>query len=306
MTFHRRIVSGALVASLLFSVSACRLSDDAIAASQQMTATAAGLTSYYAALDGEVGDTIALFELDGAISGIPFSAEDRKLPETTRAEIKKRKELAATLGTLAGSMQALSDPKMSGVAATSATKLGQGLVAVKALPGGSPIPDALGKAAGVLLSVVQQHDEKKAARAMDDTLQALSEFFEKEKPAYDSITRTYVRQAGQVAKDLITANALDTTPMLSPALRPFGLTALSPSPALQEKLKTLAVARLDGQTADAVHRAEAASVAMLDALQEMSARVHQLATEKMMRLRGNPFSLELVESWAESLSASLL
>ena len=51
------------------------------------------------------------------------------------------------------------------------------------------------------MQLVQQHDEKKAARAMDETLQAVGDLFEKEKPTYDSIARMHVRQASQVAKD---------------------------------------------------------------------------------------------------------
>lgn len=66
----------------------CKVSDDAIAASQQMTATAAELNEYYKALDQSATETIALYELDGAISGVPFSDADRQGPDTARLELR--------------------------------------------------------------------------------------------------------------------------------------------------------------------------------------------------------------------------
>ena len=45
---------------------------------------------------------------------------------------------------------------------------------------------------------------------------------------------------------------------------------------------------------------------MLDALREMSSRVHLLATEKPMPIREAPFSLKLVEDWVQSWAASLI
>jgi hypothetical protein len=141
---------------------------------------------------------------------------------------------------------------------------------------------------------------------MDETLQALGDLFEKEKPTYDSIARTHVRQASQVAKDLINANAVDFRPMLTPPLKPFSLTALPPGPTLQTQLKSLALSRLDTATDTAARKEERASAAMLDALREMSSRVHLLATEKPMPLREAPFSLKLVEDWVQSWAAALI
>ncbi|MBS1815039.1 MAG: hypothetical protein JSS87_09220 [Acidobacteria bacterium] len=294
----------ALGSFLLGSFFACKVPDDAIATSHQVTSTATSLNEYYSALSAGIADTIALYELDAAISGIPYGAEDRKLQETTRAEIEKRKELARTLAKLASSMASLSNSKAASEVENSATELGNELIALKALPDGSPVPAAIGKAGNFLLQILQQHEEKKAARAMDETLSGLLTLFEKEKPAYDSIARTHARQASQVARDLINSNAVDPAPMLSPALKPFGLTSLPPSSSLQASLKTLALARLKTATEEATLKEEAASTAMLDALREMSSRVHLLANEKPMPLRGDPTSLKLVRYWVESWSAS--
>jgi Arc/MetJ family transcription regulator len=306
MTGMKKLCSALVLSSLIGSVTACKVSDDAIAASQQMASTAIALNAYYSALDAAVGDTISLYELDGAVSGIPFGDTDRKLPEATRAELRKRKEMADSLAKLASSMSTLSNSKVASDVETSATQLGNELIAVQALPGGSPVPDALGKAGNFLLQIVQQHDEKKAARAMDESLKAVGDLFEKERTTYDSIARTHDREASQIAEGLIKSNAVDASPLLTPALKPFNLTALPPSLDLQAKLKTLALTRLQHAAEGATQKEEAASTAMLACLREMSSRVHLLATEKPMPLRGNPFSLKLVEDWTQSWSASLI
>ncbi|HXS13246.1 MAG TPA: hypothetical protein VN734_11130 [Acidobacteriaceae bacterium] len=291
---------------LFGSLSACKVSDDAIAASHQMTSTAAALNDFYSTLEDAVTDTITLYELDDALSGIPFRDNDRKLQETTRSELENRKEMAAALAKLAASFATLTNSSSASDVDKSATALGNQLITIKALPSGSPVPGALGKAANALMQIVQQHDEKKAARAIDETLQAVGDLFEAEKPVYDSIARTQIRQAGEVAKTLIDANQVDYTSMLTPALKPFSLSELPSNAILQAQLKPLALSRLDTATGIAVHSEEKASTAMLDALREMSSRVHLLATEKPMPIRDAPFSLKLVEDWVQSWAASLI
>ena len=298
-----KLLSVCLSVQLLFCLSllGCKISDDAVAASEQMTASAAGLNSYYAALADSVADTIDLYELDGAISGIPFDAESHKLPEQTRQEILERKEIAIDLGKLASSMSTLSHSNTAGEVETAATALGNELIKVKALPGGSPVPDAVGKAGNFLIQVIQQHQEKSAARAVDQTLAAVGDLFEKEKPTYDSIERTHLREASQVAQDLMNSDSVDPAPILDPALKPFGLAPLPPNKQLRGTLKQLALSRLAIKADKAIRREMEASDAMLAALREMSSRVHLLATEKPMPIRGNPFSLKVAESWAASV-----
>jgi hypothetical protein len=297
----RRFARGSALLLLFCALSACRVSDDAVAASGQMTDTAAALSSYYSALASSVADTIALYELDAAVSGIPFSSDERKLPEDTRTEILKRQGLAEKLASLASSMATLSNSKASGDVETTATALGNELIQVHALPGGSPVPDAIGKAGSYLLQIIQQHKEKEAARAMDQTLAAVGDLFEKDKPTYDSIARMHIFEASQVAKDLTNANGVDPTPMLAPALTPFNLTPLPPSKQLRDSLRNLALSRLNTTAEQATQKEVGASTAMLSALREMSSRVHLLATERPMPIRGNPFSLKIVESWAASV-----
>ena len=287
---------------LLFScVFACKVSDDAAAVSQQMTSTSAGLSTYYGAVADSLTDTISLNELNLSLFGVPFDDADRKQIEQARAELLRRKELAQSLSSLSSSMNALTNSKASSDVETAATSLGKEMVSIKALPGGSPIPDALGKAGNFLIEIVAQHEEKKAAQAMDGTLSALGDLFAKEKPVYDSLVRQHIFLAKVVASSLIKLQVVDPTPMLQPALKPFNLTSVTPDENLQNTLRKLAESRLDAAVEDGNQREADASAAMLKALREMSSRVHLLATEKPMPFRGNPFSLKVVESWAASV-----
>jgi hypothetical protein len=88
--------------------------------------------------------------------------------------------------------------------------------------------------------------------------------------------------------------------MLSSALKPFNLAPLPADTELGVTLRSLALSRLQTSADYATQSEINASSAMLAALQEMSSRVHLLATEKPMPLRGNPFSLKIVESWVAS------
>ncbi len=286
---------------LLSGISACKVSDDALAAAQQTTSTSAALSAYYGAVSDTLIDTVALNELNQSIFGIPFEAADREQIEQARAEINRRRDLATALATLSSSLNALTGFNASANIAASATSLGHEMVSVKALPKGSPVPDGLGSAGTFILQIVQQHEEKKAAKAMDSTLAALVELFGREQPVYDSLARQRIFLSKAVASALIKRQAVDPTPMLQPALQPFGLVSLPPDAKLQTTLRDLADARLTSSSEVAGDRAADASTAMLTALQEMSSRIHLLATEKPMAIRGNPFSLKIVESWAASM-----
>lgn len=292
----RHLVVSLLCASML--PCGCKVQDDAVAAADQITTTAADLRLYYGRLAATVAETIELYAVDAAVSGVPFSAEDRKPIEGTRDELLKRKAMAESLAKLAESLTKLTKSTASDDVETSATALGNELVSAGALSSTSPVPAALGQAGRVLLQLVEQHDEKRAALAMDGTLAAVAELFEKERPVYDSLERTHLGEASQVAKDLLAANEVDVASLLRPALRPFGLTPLPATPQLQESLRALASARLQARAEGETSQEAAAAAAMLAALREMSARVHSLAAEKRMPLRGKPFSLTVVESWA--------
>ena len=208
MRILRTTLYSACLLMLFSCVFACKVSDDARAAAQQMTATATSLTGYYGSLADSVSNTIALNELDASFSKIPFDSPSRRILQDTLSEISKRREAAQALTRLAASMNALSSSKASDDVASAATALGNELVQVTALPKGSPVPDAVSKAGNLLMQFVQQQKEREAARAMDQTLTALVSLFEKEKPTYDAIFRSHLFLATQVSKDLINRHAV--------------------------------------------------------------------------------------------------
>ena len=296
-----RLIRHACLLLLVAAIPACKVADDANAAAQQMTATSTELGKYYRALEKTLTDTIALNELNQALLGVPFGEEDRKQIEDARSEIRKRQHIARALTHLSESMNAFVDSKSSSDVESSATDLGNELISAKALPNGSPVPDALGKAGNFLIQIVQQHEEKKAAQAMDGTLTALVELFSNEMPVYASISRQHIALAKTLAASLIKKQYVDPTPLLQPALKPFDLSAAPADPQLQSTLRSLVESRLDTSAESVGRRQAEASDAMLKALKEMSSRIHLLATEKPMPFRGNPFDLNVVESWAASI-----
>lgn len=135
----RKTFCGGCLLLLVLGLCACERSDDATAASQQMTTTAADLNGYYTSLAESESDTIALNELDDSIFQIPFDAQSRGIIQDTMTEIAKRQESAQKLAELAASISALTGSTISSDVSTAATALGNELVNVKALPGGSPV-----------------------------------------------------------------------------------------------------------------------------------------------------------------------
>lgn len=283
--------------TLVASITACKVAEDAKAAAAQMTVTAADLSAYYTTLAQAIRNTIALEELQHALLDVPFDPQDRAQLDDTLHELQKRSEMAQSLSRLAASMSTLTKLTTSSDVSTAASNLGNELIKIKALPKGSPIPDAVSKASNILLQWLLQKKEKEAARTMDETLAALLALYTTEQPGYDSLSRTHIVLAAQLATELARREAVDPASLILPALKPLGLTPLPANATLRTTLKPLAVENIQAAAKDAIQQQQAASDSMLDGLKEMSARIHTLATEKPMPLRGAPFSLKIVESW---------
>ena len=293
----KTILRSLCLLTVIASMTACKVAEDAKAGAAQMTTTAADLSAYYATLAQTMKNTIALEQLQHGLLGVPFEAQDRAQLDDTLHELQKRSDMAQSLARLAASMSTLTSLTVSSDVSTAASNLGNELIKIKALPTGSPIPDAVGKASNILLQWILQKKEKEAARAMDETLAALLALYTTEQPAYDSISRTHIALAAQLATVLADREAVDPASLILPALKPLGLTPLPANAALRTTLKPLAAEHIQAAAKDATQQQEAASAAMLDSLKEMSSRIHLLATEKPMPMRGAPFSLKVVESW---------
>ncbi len=281
---------------------ACRVSDDTVATAQQLAATASGLGTFYSALAGTVSNTISLYEIDRVVTGIPFSTHDRQLAEDTRVALLKRKQMAEALEKFALALSSLADTKSSAAVENAATGLGEALVQVNAFPQGLPVPAALGTASRALSQLIRRRKLKEAGQVMSQTLDAVADLFEKEQPLYDSLVRTRFREGAQIAKELTSANSVDARALLEPALKPYHLQLMSPTPQMQDALRALALQHVQSTTEEALRSESAASNAMSASLREMNARVHMLADGHRMKKRGNPSALGTVELWAADLN----
>ena len=299
----------------LICLSSCKTSDDASAAAKQLAATATDLANYYATLSQVTTATITLGGLQNTLlphgDVLPFSDANRALSNTTLAEIQKRSDLAKTLEDVSTAFSNLIGSTAPTDVSNAASKLGSELTTLKALPSpsGSPIsiPSAIDDAGKLIVSLIQQHEERKAAPGLDATANALKELFAKEQEAgaYDSLYHTYLTKAASLAKYSIEKNWVDETSVLGPALQPFGLTGKLNSKSDAAPLQAAAEAEIDEttQTLDAAH--QKASAAMLQAITDMGTRMHQLATEDRMPSRGAPVTLTTVENWINTVSTSL-
>lgn len=289
----------------LVSLCACHTSDDATAAAKQLATTSTDLTNYYSVLVQIVADDISLGNLQNNLlphaDVLPFPYANRALLNTTSSELQKRADVAKALQELSSAFSGLTGSTASTDVSNAASKLGSELTSLKVLPptAGAPIsiPSAIGDAGKLVVSLIQQHEEKKAAAALDATLNGLKELFSQESDVYDSLNQTYLTKAASLANYCIDKNLVDEASVLTPALQPFSLMAQLRSDANYLPLKTAAKTQVDETTKVLVAAHQKASAAMLQALTEMSTRIHQLATGGRMPSRGIPVTLTTVEKW---------
>ena len=293
----------------------CKTSDDAAAAAKQLATTSTDLANYYGTLSQITTAAITLGDLQNSLlphaNVLPFPEANRALLDSTIAELQKRADLAKALQDLSVAFSKLTGSTAPTDVSNAASKLATELDSLKALPSpaGSPIPipSAIGAAGKLITSLIQQHEERKIAPALDATVNGLKSLFsnEEEAGAYDSLYHTYLTKAGSLAKYSIDENLVDVTSVLAPALQPFGLTPKLSSTADTAALKTAGEAQIEetNKALDATH--QKASAAMLQAITDMSARIHQLATEGRMPSRGTPIALTTVENWINTASTYL-
>ena len=294
----------ALLSTLLLGfalVSACKTSEDATAAASQLSKTAKDLSSYYGAIRTALKNTGDLSELQNVLYGTPL--DDQQIKEAGE-EIEKRARMAKSLEELAEAFSNLTDSKAAEDDADAANKLGQELVSIKALPDGPPIPEARGAAAREAMTLIQEHKEKQAAAVLEQILAGLSDMFAREKPAYESIYKNYVSHAQSIASDMVRKRQVDTSGFLAPALEPFNLTPQIEEGPSTAALDQYALKQIGNQSAALNAAQQKASDAMDEALKEMTKRLHQLATEKTLGVRGAPITLDDVEQWLSKVAAS--
>lgn len=289
---------GLLLAILALAVS-CKTSDDAKAVADQMTTAAKDLGDYYDALAVLVDNHAKLERLQQATMGVPFDQHDMAQLQDVHAALEKRADAARDLAKLAEAFTGLTGSTAPADVSNSAANLGTALSAIPQLPGAEDATAILQNAGQILTKFAQERDERKMAKSMEPTMSALSQMFSQEKPAYDSIDRTYIGLAQGIALDLLSKNQVDPGSLMDPALRPFGLAARLPTEQVPQGLADYAKEQIKTQGEADIAAHAKASDAMDSALRELSKRAHELATDGRMPERGFTVELADVEKWVK-------
>jgi hypothetical protein len=295
----------ALLLLLMPSVS-CRTSKDSQTIAAEMTLAAKDLRGYYDALTVVADDHAKLERLQKVILDVPLDAQDQAQLQSIREDMRRRAQMAESLEKLSAAFTELSGSKAPGDVSQAAASLGAQLADIPQLPGASFAPDALQNAGKILTQFALEHDERKMAANLDPTMAALAQMFVQEKPAYDSIYRTYIGVAQSLALELVKRNQVDPGSLLAPALEPFGLTSRMPQQKLPQGLSDYAREEIPLQGQQRIAAQAKASEAMETALHELSARIHELATQGRLQQKSASLKLADVESWNRQMQESHL
>jgi hypothetical protein len=291
--------AAALSFCLLLLTTACKTSDDATAAAQQMSDTATALGDYYATLLKLVKETGQLNQVQEAMLSIPYGDADKKRIADAAAEIAKREEVAEGLSDLADSFTSLTTPDAATAASNSAASLQTEVDSIQGIGVAGTVVDALSGAMGTLVKALQEHKEREAARAMSSTIAALDAFFKKEMPVYESLDTDYLTMAQSLATNLVDRGQVDESYYVKDVLGPFDITPSVTAPDLKAKIDVLAKAHIAATAEERKKRFKKASAAMEAALAEMARRVDLVAGDKPMSFRLPPGPLTTVQQWIE-------
>jgi len=244
----------------------------------QMSQTAQELRDFYMALTVTVAQQAELERLQSAFFAVPLSQQDLTQLESTQEELKKRSEMAESLSEFSQTLAEFAGPKTKETVAQSATNLGIALAGIQQLPGAGFIPEALQHSGNLLVQWIQQRNTRKMAQAMDSTLAALAEMFSREKPAYDSINRTYMELAQSLALELLRRKQIRFDSLALPALKPFGLVPAVPAEASSSSLQEYARKQITEKTDEEMAAYVKASEDLQEMLDFMAQRTHALAS----------------------------
>ena len=267
-----------------------------------MSATAKSLSDYYAALGVILSDTDQIYAINDKLYSKPYSDESRKELKTTQAELAKRVQLAADLSTLAGDFAKLTGSKAPADVAAACSKLQTEADGLASYNPSAVEQNMIKSALQLLVTAIQEHKEREAARAMDSLAGGLSSLFDKEAPAWNSVDDVYAGVAANLARNLVDQNAVENTALLKPALEPFGLAPSSASSDvnsyINSKLAPVARQQITDRKAALESSYTKATDAMSKSLKEMLQRIHMVAEDKPMAFRAPPVTVSTVEQWA--------
>ncbi len=261
-------------------LSSCKTASDAAAAAKQLTGTAHDLSTYYQDLSKQMDDTIVLNEMQQAVFGVPLGDSDRTELLDIKKEIGKRAAMADSLSKLASAYGDLAGSKASSDAATAASKLGTELTSCKAFPKGSPLPDIMSEAAKLVVEFAETQQLKTGAKAIQQTVSAVDQLFDREKPYYESLAKTRIVLAQSLAKRLVDQDQVDLNAVIQPALKPFNLAPKLRSGAVPPEYKTLAGTEIDEQATEQIAASVDAADDISKSLRQVDEKLQEVVTGK--------------------------
>ena len=300
----RRTIAASVLLSCLFFAGGCKTSDDAAAAATQLTATAKSLTDYYSALDTILAETDQLNEVQVVLYEIPYDTPTKAMIADTRAEIQKREALAKGLTDLAQSFAKLTGSTASTDASASAAKLETEVESLKPIKFkmSSEEQNGMKIAIGLVVTAIQEHKEREAARGISQFATALDGFFAKEALDYESIGKDYAVISSSLAKSLLQNGQTDPSGYFKVTLDPYGLIPEVTDTKLRGKLEKLAEGQVDQKAQALQDSQKSATDDMEKSLKQMSDRIKLVADDKPMEVRIPPVTQANVEKWASELS----
>ncbi len=272
---------GAIFLALAFScvlLNGCKTESRAADAAKQLDTVSGNLAAYYDELETQMDATITLNEVQSAMDKIPFGPDDRATMLDVKSEIGKRADMARALDKLADAYGKLAGSKAGADAGAAASELANDLATAKAMPQGAKIPDVCGDAAKLLVDFVQTRDLKKGSAGVSKAVTAVSEIFDGEKAAYESIEKQRLALARQISVKLVDHHQIQINyeELMEPATKPFKLTPkpqdVNDDPAYVQLVKSEIEAQVQEQVrayADATDRLGASLHAVRDAVDKV-------------------------------------
>lgn len=279
-------------------VSGCKTSKDAAEAAKQMSETAKALCDYYGAVRVIFEQMDELYELNHELYAKPYTAEAQKKLKDNEAELAKRAALASELSDLAGSFSNLTGSTGSKDAAASAGKLEAEVDGLASVTSSSTEQAVVKGAMQALVTAIQEHKEREAAKAMDDAVKGLRDLFDKEEDVWLARELLYTGVASNLADALVDAHATDNMPLLRIGLDPFGLAPATGASDMNAKLEPAAKYQIEMRKADIDSAFGKATSDMSKSLHTMADRVHAVAEDKPIDFHSTPITVAAVKEWA--------
>jgi hypothetical protein len=296
-------VKALVLAVMVFAlaIGGSKTQDDAVAAAEQMEQTSKTLSAYYTALSKVVSETQNVYQAQSALQRLP----PMDLSETL-AQIKLRSDMAMKIGKLAEAFEKIGDSKAPKDASAAAGDLNAEVLSISPLTSNTNETKAVTEGVQLVVSLIQQHEEVRAAKSISPLCHDLSVFFDSEKGYYDSLDQAYLLSAQSVAKDMVRKNQVDASPVFASALSPFGLKPKLDQAVVGNGMQKFFNDQIDARYKSQLADEKKATEGLSSALKEMDSRIASVAAAKPMTVRLPPLSLESAESWIKSIEKGSL